>query len=108
MNAPISEVFYLIVMRCGREHGIPLRKRLLEIGDKDDGWHVALNLTREPIGEVKPWTALVLWNGIPAGLVDAGGGVYFEGAMENEDRLCEWLEADLAVEHHATPEASDG
>ena len=107
MNAPISEVMFLIVMRFGREHGIPLPKRLLEIGDKDDGWHVSLNPTKEPIGEVKPGTALVLWRGIPVGLVDAGGGTIASGTPANEDSLCEWLEADGAVEHHAMPEASD-
>lgn len=106
MKAPITEVMYLIVLRFVREHGTPLPKRLLEIGDKDNGWHVALNLTKEQIEKVKPFQALVLFDGIPGALIDPGGSCAF--GFLDVDSLCEWLEADLAVTHNVKLEVSDG
>lgn len=90
----ISEVFLRIAERMGREHGVPLPKRLLAIGDANVGWHVELNPTAEQIGVVEPFTAMVQWNGFPAGIIDPDGGVVADGTLANQRTLLAWLESD--------------
>ena len=93
----ICEAFYLIVVRMAREYGEPLPKRLLEIGDKDRGWHVALNPTNEPVDDLQPFSASVSWNGWPAGLIDPRGGIIAAGELANEETFREWLNQREAV-----------
>lgn len=95
-EAPIAEAFLLIAERFGREHGSPLPKQLLEIGDRDRGWGVKLNPTNETIEDVEPYRAHVSWNGWPAGIIDPYGGCLAAGHLANEDALCEWLKSDLS------------
>lgn len=90
----MSAVFLRIVERMGREHCVPLPKRLLEVGNHDVGWHVVLNPTAEPIGDVDAFTARVCWNGWPAGVIDPDGGVLAAGSLANERTLLSWLESD--------------
>lgn len=90
----ISEVFLRIVERMGREHGVPLPKRLLAIGDANIGWHVVLNPTESQVGDTPAFSATVGWNGWPAGVIVPDGGVLAAGALANERTLLAWLESD--------------
>lgn len=90
----ISEVFLRIAERMGREHGVPLPKRLLAIGDANVGWHVVLNPTEVQVGDVLAFSATVGWNGFPAGVIDPDGGVLAAGTLANQRTLLAWLESD--------------
>ncbi len=90
----MSEVFLRIAERMGREYGVPLPKRLLEVGNPDVGWHVVLNPTDTSIGEVESFAAHACWNGWPAGIIDPDGGVLAAGELANERTLLSWLESD--------------
>jgi hypothetical protein len=96
-NTKISAAFVLLVERCGREHGTPLPKRLLAVGNADEGWHVLLNPTPSAIDGVDPFDAQVKWNGWPAGSFGPYGGVVAAGDAANESALCEWLQSDIRV-----------
>lgn len=78
MKTKTSELFMLIAERCGREHGKPLPKGVLEISDGD--WLVKLDVDR--------LRAYVSWGGSPMGIIEPSGGCVVPGA---EDALCEWL-----------------
>ena len=89
----ISGTFVLIAEASAREHGTPFPKGLLEIGNRDNGWGVRLNTTSETIDDIEPYYAHVSWNGFPAGIICAFGGVIAAGELANESAFCEWLEA---------------
>ena len=90
----IATTFYEIAMRMARKYGEPLPTRLLEVGRDDIGWHVTLNPTGKELQEVKPYEAHVSWNGWPAGVIHASGGILAAGDAANEDSLIEWLRSD--------------
>ena len=95
MNA-ICESYYLACMKFGDEFGRPLPHRVLEIGD-DSGWRMLLNATqnKEKVSlqgdEIGPFNLQVLWNGWPAAILDASGGVFAAGSVANEETFLEWL-----------------
>ena len=91
----LCESFVLLAERCGREHGVPLPKRLLEIGDPNRGWGAKLNPTGAEIDGVEPYGATLTWGGFPAGSMNAYGGVIAAGEAANENTFCEWLKSDL-------------
>lgn len=91
----ISEAFLRIAERMTRVHGIPLPKRLCEVGDKDKGWHAALNPTNAMLDDIPPFSAVVHWNGFPAGIIDPRGGILAAGELANEGTFIEWLKGDL-------------
>ena len=93
-DEPIAVAFYEISMRCGRQFGIPLPKRLLTLGDPERGWCVRLNATGETIDGVDGFHAEVLWGGFPASIINAYGGVIAAGEAANEDALIAWLKSD--------------
>lgn len=98
MADSILTAFVLVAERCAQEHGAPLPKRILSLGDPDKGWGVRLNTTGEILDGVEPFSVFVTWNGWPAGMFDAGGGVVAAGAAANEAALCAWLREGLAPE----------
>ncbi len=88
----ICETFVLVAERFGREHETPLPKKLLSIGDPDNGWGARLNPTSAAIDGIDPFTAHVSWNGFPAGVIDPSGGVIAAGELANEEAFRAWLE----------------
>lgn len=95
-SSQITESFFLIAQRLGREHGKPLPKTLLEVGDDDSGWKVKFNATGKPIDDISQYNAIVFWYGLPAGIITPKGGYIAAGEAANEDTLCEWLQSDLS------------
>lgn len=87
----MTESFYEIACACGRVYGAPIPKRLLELGDNADGWHVVFNPTDNRIGNVEPFSARVKWNGWPAGIIGPSGGILAAGDLASESTLIEWL-----------------
>jgi len=94
----MAESFALIAECCARKYGSPFPQRMLYIGTPDAGWYVRLNPTNETLEGIAPFTAHVTWGGLPAGIIDAGGGIIAAGEAANEDTLCEWLELDVKTE----------
>jgi hypothetical protein len=89
------EIFTEVAERCGREFGVPLPQRLLQVGDQDSGWCVKLNPTREKVEAVEPICAAVSYNGWPAGLVTPRTGFFAAGEAANTASFVEWLRSDL-------------
>ena len=87
----ICALFCEITTCFSDRFGTPLPKRLLTIGNADAGWQVRLNTTKETVDGVEPYKMVVLWNGCPAGIIDAAGGIIAAGEAANEDTLMEWL-----------------
>ena len=58
----------------------------------DDRWTVSLNPSGAEVECVVPWGMMFEFNGLPAGMVNAGGGVIAAGAAANEDALIMALE----------------
>ncbi len=85
-----SEAFYEAAQACGREFGKPLPKRLLTIGDADEGWHVKFNPTSETLDDISPFSLMIAWNGCPAGLIGPRDGVFAAGGVANEGAFIEW------------------
>ncbi len=90
----ICELFYQITMRFAAEFGAPLPKRILSIGDAEVGWGVRLNPTNADLEGVPRFSALVTWGGLPAGLLDPGGGTMVVGEAANQETFREWLAVD--------------
>ncbi len=70
----------------------------------DEHWWIAINGHDEKVkcsegAEVPPFAMYVMFNGWPAGIVDAGGGMIAAGDLANEQRLI----AALAAASKATP-----
>ena len=94
----VCDVFLLIAQRCAREYGQPLPERLLEIGDRSRGWGVRLNASNVVKCGVRPFEAVVHWNGMPAGSLDYGDGLLAAGGEANEKSLSEWLVSDSPID----------
>jgi len=90
----VCNVFLLIAQRCAREYGKPLPERLLAIGDQGKGWGVRLNASDVVTDGVRPFEAVVHWNGMPAGSLGYGEGFLAAGGEANEKFLGEWLVSD--------------
>lgn len=102
MTEAICETYYLACMKFGDRFGRPLPDRVLEIGSDNNGWGMALNPTesgqimRRGLGSFSktalgPFCLLILWNGWPAAILDATGGVFAAGSVANEESFLEWL-----------------
>lgn len=69
---------------------------MLRLGSPDVGWGLVLNASRVECDAVPAFGVSVTWNGFPAGLCGADGGVIAAGSVANEAALLEWLESELA------------
>lgn len=70
-------------------------------GDRGGRWFAALNGHGKPVAcsrgaEVPSYTWYLEWNGWPAGLVNAAGGMMAAGSEANEERLLAAVRAVLA------------
>lgn len=93
----MKEAFYRVVDLAVALDPTPLSERasrVIEIA-VDEHWRVVLNgdsvahaIPMYPQGPaLAPWSVYVEWNGFPAGLLDAGGGVIAAGEAANEATL---------------------
>lgn len=94
---PICELWLQIIERLADRFGRPIPKRLLELGNCDEGWRVRFNATSKQIDEIEPLAICVEWCGWPAGIIDAGGGVIAAGDAANQDTLIEWLTNEATI-----------
>ena len=63
----------------------------------DDLWEIATHAQAGPIDRLPPYTIRIRFNGWPAGVLDAGGGVITAGVAANENAFIAALDAALAV-----------
>ena len=59
----------------------------------DDRWVVKVNGHREQVESVPPFSALLEFNGWPAGIIDPFGGTIAAGELANEDTFIAAMEA---------------
>ena len=64
----------------------------------DEHWWVAVNGHDKPVrcsteANVPPFSIYVVFNGWPAGIIDAGGGCLCAGAVGNEENLLAAIQA---------------
>jgi hypothetical protein len=104
---PMTTSFYLIAEASAKQHGSPLPRGVVTIGDKDHGWHVALNTTNQEIDDIPPFTAALHWNGWPAGFIDPRGGMIAAGEAANEGALIGWLSGLIGEDANAANRASN-
>ena len=90
-DTQICELFVRICERFGKEFGTPLPKRVLTLGDEMHGWFVKLNPTADDFDEHLAFSAIVLWNGFPASIVEPNGGIFAAGDAATEQTFREWL-----------------
>ena len=81
----ISETWFELVQKFAAEFGEPLPKSPMQIGDPKHGWYARYDRTKMGDGMYEP--VYILFNGWPAGVMDANGGVLV-GIDENQ--LLEW------------------
>ncbi len=89
---PISKAFFEAADLFGKIFGVPLPKRILELGNAECGWGMKLNPTDEKIDSVPPFELALLWYGFPSGVITVSGGVIAVGEAANEDTFIEWLD----------------
>lgn len=97
---PISELFIRLAERFGRENGTPIPKRLLEIGNKTDGWYVRLNPTGDPLDGIQPINMHVTCNGWPVGVLTPFDGCLMAGCYGDEPTevtLLRWASGDMSA-----------
>jgi len=87
-----QSMYVEICLAMAAVYGAPLPKRLLRIGDEQEGWGVKLNPTDAPIDDIQPFAAFVNWNGWPAGVVNPHGGWIAAGDAANQETLRTWLQ----------------
>jgi hypothetical protein len=83
------------------------KQPLAQFWERDIGrWHVSLN--RENISrkneagdDVPPYTAVVTFNGWPAGMIDPRGGIIAAGAAANEDTFIAAIKEQLSNSQRA-------
>lgn len=75
-----------------REHGGLLE---VQFGVWPRIWHVATHAQDEPIEHLKSGTVRVMFNGWPAGIIDAAGGVIAHRLSGNESNLIDDLKREL-------------
>ena len=63
----------------------------------DDLWEIATHAQAGPIDRLPPYTIRIRFNGWPAGVLDAGGGVITAVAAANENTFIAALDAALAA-----------
>lgn len=68
-----------------------------------DPWHVSLNrdnIARKNVRglEVPPYSAMVTFNGWPAGIIDPRGGILAAGAAANEDTFIAAIKEQLRAD----------
>src|SRR5262245_50925639 len=98
-STPVNALFVDIVNRFADVFGAPLPKRRLLLGSTETGWGAMLNPTAEalPIFDDEtprnlwPFSAVLFWNGFPAGVVDPCGGVIADGSLANLETFKAWL-----------------
>lgn len=88
----ICETWYKACEIFADKFGLPLPQEMLTLGSLETGWGVELNATREKKDDLRAYAMNVWWNGFPAGIIDAGGGVFAAGSLANEETFFEWLE----------------
>lgn len=89
---PLSMVFFLIAELCCALGLAPLNKRRGCVDVTAGAWHITVNGHARPkrLGSglmVPAYTALLAFNGWPAGSVNPYGGVIAAGDAANEDAL---------------------
>jgi hypothetical protein len=92
----MSEAFILcldlalkLARKLGREN---IRDQFFEL-DVDAKWRIAVNAKNVVHEHVPPFHVLVSYNGFPAGIIGAHGGVIAAGECANEETLCAALRA---------------
>jgi hypothetical protein len=104
-NTTLNATFVTICSAMSHQHGIPLPKRMLELGSKTEGWGIAINLSEQTEDTIAPFTALVFWNGFPAGIIHPYGGILAAGKAANQLSFLEWLKSfqGTSQPHDAAP-----
>lgn len=87
----ICELWFLIVQRCAEVFGQPLPKVKLELGSREREWGLVLNASEQDEPTLPRYSVAVSWGGLPAGVIDANGGVIAAGSVANERTFREWL-----------------
>lgn len=96
MTQQISEAWYVALDRFAEKYGTPLPKKLLQLGSADTGWGALLNVTKDEINGIPPYSVMATWGGMPAGVLGANGGTMVMGSDVNEDEFINWLDSDVA------------
>jgi|SRR3990167_4100444 len=88
----ISNLFALI---CEYGYQLGLRdickKEELVVLEIDSHWKATINPTKKEISCIPAWSISVDFNGWPAGIISAGGGIIAAGSLANEDTLTKIL-----------------
>lgn len=98
----ISEAFMLIADLADKDDAAPVNKHPGCWERAVGKWHISVNGHREPRKnaegmEVPPFSAVLTFNGWPAGIIDPSGGVIAAGAVANEDTFIEALKTELTA-----------
>lgn len=90
-----SEAFYLIAQILIALGHAPLSQNFSDslcrasFPGVDGGlWTIGVNGTSLTILGVPPYHAMLEWNGFPAGIISAQGGIVAAGEVANEDTFC--------------------